>query len=82
MSANSALVIGRIDSSLVTGQGTVVFDAPEQTTKAIITKLDQIIAWQTAVGAAITTATDGPSLYAALNTATVKAAIGALRFTL
>lgn len=82
MSQDSGLVVGRIDSTLVDKNHATVFDLPNETAKAIITKLDQIIAWQTLVGAAIATATDGPSLYTALNTTAIKTALDALRFTL
>jgi hypothetical protein len=82
MSNQSELALGRLDVSLVNGTKAVVFDNPTTATKAIITKLDQILAWQAAVGAAIATATDGSSLYTALNTAAVKTALAQLRFTL
>lgn len=60
----------------------IVFDAPNAASKAILTKLDQIIAWQNTVGAAIETATDAASLFTALDVAGIKTAVKKLRFTL
>ena len=73
--------VGRISLETV-DSGNIAYDAPENAVKAINTKLDQIIAWQTEVGAAIEAATDGDTLLAALDTASVKTAIQKLKFTL
>ena len=73
--------VGRLDAATLDDKPTT-FDTPNKTAKAIITKLDQIIAWQNLVGTAIATATDAASLYTALNVTATKAALKKLRFTL
>jgi len=73
--------VGRLDLETV-DSGKVAYDAPENAVKAMNTKLDQIIAWQTAVGAAIEAATDGNSLFSGLDVAAIKTAIKKLKFTL
>ena len=73
--------VGRLDLETVEA-GKVAYDAPENAVKAINTKLDQIIAWQNAVGAVIEAATDGNSLFTGLDVVAVKTAIKKLKFTL
>lgn len=73
--------VGRLDAGVV-DSGKLVYDAPEQAVKAMLTKLDQVIAWQNAVGAAIETATDAASLFTALDVAAIKAALAKLKFNL
>lgn len=73
--------IGRIDPELV-DSGKTVYDAPENAVKAIIVKLDQIIAWQNAVGEAIESSTDAATLFTALDVAAVKDVLKKLKFTL
>jgi hypothetical protein len=79
---NSQLTLGRLDSGLVNGTKAVAFDAPEQTVRAILTKLDEVCDRLTAIGAAIELATDGPSLFTALDVAGTKAAVAKLLLTL
>lgn len=73
--------VGRLSIDSV-DSGSLVYDAPETAVKAMNTKLDQIIAWQNAVGEAIETATDAASLYTALDTLGIKTVIKKLKFTL
>lgn len=73
--------LGRLDAATIDDKPTTL-DLPNKTAAAILTKLDQIIAWQNTVGAAIEAATDGNSLYTQLDIAAIKAAIKKLRFTL
>lgn len=73
--------VGRLDLETVDA-GKVAYDAPENAVKAMNTKLDQIIAWQTAVGAAIETASDAATLFTGLDVAAIKTAIKKLKFTL
>ena len=53
----------------------VLFDAPEATVRAILTKQDEIIVKLNLILAAVETATDGDSLFTALDTASIKAEI-------
>ncbi len=73
--------VGRLDPATV-DSGAVAYDAPENAVKAINTKLDQIIAWQNAVGAAIETASSAATLFTELDVAAIKAAIKKLKFSL
>lgn len=75
------LDVGRLDPKTLDAKAQV-FDAPERTVMAIITKLDMVIDKVNAIVDAIGTATDAPSLYTALNTASIKAELNKLRLTL
>lgn len=60
----------------------VLFDAPEATVKAILTKQDEIIAKLNLILAAVETATDGNSLFTALDVASIKAEISKIKLFL
>ena len=53
----------------------VLFDAPEATVRAILTKQDEIISKLNLILAAVESATDGDSLFAALDVSDIKAEI-------
>lgn len=53
----------------------VLFDAPEATVRAILTKQDEIIAKLNLILVAVEAATDGDTLFTALDTASIKAEI-------
>lgn len=57
----------------------VLFDAPEATVRAILTKQDEIIVKLNLILAAVETATDGDSLFTALDTASIKATISKIK---
>lgn len=57
----------------------VLLDAPEATVKAILTKQDEIIVKLNLILAAVETATDGNSLFTALDTASIKAVISKIK---
>jgi len=60
----------------------VLFDAPEATVKAILTKQDEIIVKLNLILAAVETATDGNSLFTALDVASIKAEISKIKLFL
>lgn len=72
--------VGRLDSSALDEQA-VTFDTPNMAFKAVLTKQDMIIDKLNAILAAIETATDGNSLFTALDTAAIKAEVNKIRFT-
>jgi hypothetical protein len=53
----------------------VLFDAPEATVRAILTKQDEIIAKLNLILVAVESATDGDTFFTALDTASIKAEI-------
>jgi hypothetical protein len=63
--------IGRLSASEV--DKPVLHDAPEKQMAAVMSKLDQVVDKLSAILDAVETATDGNSLFTALDTASIKA---------
>jgi hypothetical protein len=72
--------VGRLDSAAL-DESSVTFDAPNMAFKAVLTKQDMIIDKLNTILAAIEAATDGNSLFTALDVAATKAAINKIKFT-
>ena len=60
----------------------VLYDASNATTRAILTKQDEIIEKLNLILAAIEVATDAPTLFTALDTAAIKAEVSKIKLFL
>ena len=72
--------LGRLSANEVSNP--IVLDQPSKHSLAVLTKLDEVLVKLNLIADAIETATDGPSLFTALDTAEIKAAISELKFHL
>lgn len=73
-------MFGRMDLAQLDATG-VKHDAPEAQMAALMTKVDQVIDKMNAISAAVEAATDGDTLFAALDVADFKAAIKKITLT-
>jgi hypothetical protein len=67
------ITLGRLPAAEV--EAGVILDSPQKMVQAMLTKQDEIITKMNLILAAIEAATDGNSLFTALDTAAIKAAI-------
>jgi len=77
--STSGTDVGRLTTA--EAKGPIIFDSPEETTRAMLNKQDEIIDKLNSILDAIETATDAATLFSGLDVAGIKAQLGKIELT-